>query len=142
MNYIPEVAKMLGVEIGEEFRIENGNCYKFTEEGLMRLYQDSGWYRAEKSLYDILNGTYKLVKLPKPILDEKEKEYLSAFIKPFRHRVKYICKDSYVDFKKKSECLRIKYDDYEMMYMPDFRATTMYKGMELDKKYTLEELGL
>lgn len=79
-----------------------------------------------------------------PILDDAEKRYLSAVIKPFRKHVKYIRKSGYgtsiaefiiVDYKQ-----TIENTDY--FYLPAFKAGTMYKGMEFGRKYTLEELGL
>lgn len=35
MNYMEEVAKMFGVELGEEFVCSNGYEYKFTNNGLL-----------------------------------------------------------------------------------------------------------
>ena len=73
------------------------------------------------------------------ILEEKEKEYLAAVIKPFREKVKYIQK-----------CFDLGNEAYIYIYVkkcgsmifPTFRRGTMYKGMEVYRKYTLEELGL
>lgn len=90
MNYMSEVAKILGVEIGEEFNIEGGSKdakYKFSKDYLIMEITDVGWTRASFYLVDLLNGKLKIVKLPKSILTEKEKEYLSAVIKPFRNRI-------------------------------------------------------
>lgn len=74
----------------------------------------------------------------KSILDEAEKAYLSAVIKPFRNEV--------LGIKKKEcaidECIAIVMKDYEIIYLPLFKEGTMYQGMERDKRYTLEELGL
>lgn len=78
------------------------------------------------------------------ILDEAEKRYLSAVIRPFRNRVKYICKIWYLGVSS-SEYQRIYIalsDDSHDIDLPLFKKETMYKGMELGKKYTLEELGL
>ena len=73
------------------------------------------------------------------ILDEKEKEYLSSVIRPFRNKIEYICKSRYGDVG--AEYLDIEiYDDF--MCLPSFEKNTMYKGMKLEKNYTLEELGL
>lgn len=71
------------------------------------------------------------------ILTDKEKAYLSAVIKPFREKVKYIKK---IDYGKK-EYLKI-YLGNEAVPFPYFRENTIYKGMEADRDYTLEELGL
>ena len=140
MNYMEKVAEMLGVEIGEEFKIGNEYSYKFTEECLMALFPNGKWYIAPYALYEILNGKYKVIKLPKPILDEKEKEYLSYVIRPFRNRIKYICKNNNEDGD--TEFLDVQLDGNDFMAFPNFKKGTMYKGMEFEKKYTLEELGL
>ena len=51
-NYMAEVAKLLGVEFGEEFECEGSSCiYKITENGLLC----NGCYGAD-SLMMILNG--------------------------------------------------------------------------------------
>ena len=71
------------------------------------------------------------------ILDDAEKRYLSAVIRPFRDRVKYI---------KKIDCACEEYIHIQLnrdwIILPHFRTGTMYKGMKPDHAYTLEELGL
>ena len=74
------------------------------------------------------------------ILNEKEKEYLAAVIKPFRKNIKYITKKDFVI--KAKEYLLIKMHDLSTAGLPLFEKETMYKGMEANKTYTLEELGL
>ena len=71
------------------------------------------------------------------ILTDKEKAYLSAVIKPFREKVGYVKK---IDCGKR-EFLKIYLEDDDIPF-PFFTKGTMYKGMEADKEYTLEELGL
>lgn len=75
-----------------------------------------------------------------PILDDVEKAYLSAVIKPFRKDIKYIKKIDFVIRAK--ECLLIKMRDLSTEWFPLFEKGTMYKGMEANREYTLEELGL
>lgn len=75
------------------------------------------------------------------ILNEKEKEYLAAVIKPFRKRIEYIEKiDNYYVDGKQSLNIGLVTDDH--CYLPFFKKGTMYKGMEANECYTLEELGL
>ena len=81
-----------------------------------------------------------LEEYSEPILDDVEKEYLSAVIKPFRKKITYI---------KKNKCLTngmqylfIEICDGDYMHFPYLDDDSMYKGMELDKKYSLEELDL
>ena len=89
-----EVAKILGVEIGEEFKVDlDGVVYRknfyFTDYSLFAVGDDKPEVGV---LNNLLNGKYKVIKLSEPVLDKKEKEYLSYVIKPFMNRVKYIYK--------------------------------------------------
>ncbi len=74
------------------------------------------------------------------ILNETEKEYLKAVIKPFKKRVKFIKKTkSNMPFEK--EFLRIQLNDDDLI-VPYFEKGTMYKGMKTNVSYTLKELEL
>ena len=75
-----------------------------------------------------------------PILDDIEKEYLSAVIKPFRKRIKSI-KKAYNSGN--SAYISIAMDKCEHIYLPYFNLNSgMYKRMEIDKEYTLKDLEL
>lgn len=148
MNYMKEVAQMLGVELGEEFKIKHDHFkYKITEKGLERFDSyDNRWYLVAPTLVELLLGDSKIIKLPKPILDDAEKEYLSNVIKPFRNRVLYIKKEPYTLGENDFEFIRLRYRDIDTktigLLFPMFKKGTMYKGMELDKEYSVDELGL
>lgn len=143
-NKMAEVAKLLGVELNEEFKIDGFRCkYKLTYDGLMYWsYLDSKWL-ISSFLKELLTGESKIIKLPKPILDDIEKEYLSNIIKPFRNKVKWIKK--YSSPTENFEYIRISYKDHNysnVLNFPDFKVGTMYRGMKLDKLYTLKELEI
>lgn len=77
-NLIPKIAQMLGVELGEEFKIDSDNelTYRFTVDGLKLITHDSGIEIAEISanaaFVALLNGKDEVVKLPwKPIIHEE-----------------------------------------------------------------------
>lgn len=77
------------------------------------------------------------------ILDEVEKEYLSNVIKPFKNKIIYIKK---LDLSNKYSIVidiysKFTFSEIEHINLPCFQ-NNMYKGMELNKSYTLEELGL
>lgn len=72
------------------------------------------------------------------ILDEPEQQYLSAVIKPFRDRVRSITKKPKLNGKEEYIVIDIGFQ----MFFPDFKSNAMYKGMDLGKEYTIEELGL
>ncbi len=74
------------------------------------------------------------------ILDKEEKEYLEAVLRPFKDRVDRIVK--YFNSRVNRQFIYIFFTDDVGIKLPYFKANTMYKGMEVDKKYTLKELGL
>ena len=75
-----------------------------------------------------------------PILSEEERRYLSAVIRPFRKNV--------TDIHKTRACtstrcrISISVLEHGSCEIPWFDDGTMYKGMDPDRWYTLEELGL
>lgn len=90
------------------------------------------------------------IEIETDILSEKEKEYLKSIIKPFKDRVEYIekkismnCTGStfyYITIATKSI---VNDNIMEITALPYFNLESkMYEGMELNKEYTLKELGL
>jgi hypothetical protein len=79
-----------------------------------------------------------------PILDDIEKKYLSNVIKPFRNRVSSIAKVKDLTFSDVNYYIDIHIDnDNDFCFLPSFKPSTgMYKNMEVNRKYTLKELGL
>ena len=140
MNYIVKIADMLGVGLYKNFTIEGfeDTDFKLTTNGL--FYYDNRTFTWEKSLLldDILIGTRKIIK---SILTEKEKEYLSAVIKPFKNKVNYIVKQQGLKDKLSVEFIIIYVDD-EKLILPSYDKGTLYKDMKLMEKYTVEDLGL
>lgn len=112
-----------------------------------------GWIGIEEELV-LVNGKKFFKKLPndftgtlevekgyiveKEILDDVEREYLLNIIKPFKDKVENICKNSHLF----GAYIRIGIRGEADILFPYFKKNTMYKGMEVDKKYTLKELGL
>ncbi len=111
-------------------------CYIIEKKGI-ELINES---RHFKSLPNNYTGTIEVENgfiQEKEILDETEKRYLKAVIRPFKDRIKNIfkasgCGDYYID---------IELDD-DFICLPYFTKGAMYNGMEKNKKYTLKELGL
>lgn len=77
------------------------------------------------------------------ILTKEEKEYLEAVIRPFKDEVAYIkLKIEDTIYTTDRVFIFIVLKHFNSLQMPYFKCGTMYKGMELEKEYTLEELGL
>ena len=146
MNHMKEVAQLLGVEIGEEFKIEghSGNVkYRLTEENLEYLSSYDHWFSISSTLNELLNGEYKVVKIPKPVLDDVEKKYLSYVIKPFRDSVKYFYKFTCANGDYEAIVAKIEAYGYcDSLNFPKFKKGSMYKGMEIGKEYSVKDLGL
>ena len=63
-NYMADVAGMLGVELGEEFKIEGSNLiYKFLENGLC-FRCGEGWLPVKYQFLDLIKGELEIVRLP------------------------------------------------------------------------------
>lgn len=79
------------------------------------------------------------------VLTDKEKAYLEAALKPFNDRIIYLEK---MIMLGKYEFIFIKLnhlcedDCFDFLQFPVYIRGTMYKNMELDRRYTLKELGL
>ena len=143
-NKMAEVAKLLGVELDEEFKIDGFRCkYKLTNDGLMYWsYLDSKWL-ISMFFKELLTGKLKITKISKPILDDVERRYLSNIIKPFRSKVKYITKNrkDNLGYEYISIAYRDNLGDCTLNF-PDFKTGTMYQSMIVATPYKLEELGL
>ena len=142
-NKMAEVAKLLGVELNEEFTLNPSNYkYMLTSFGLYKIYKEEIIWESSSMLQDLLLGKFTIVKIPKSILDDAEKKYLSAVIKPFRNKVEWVRKFSSPNHR---EYIKISYQDSthsNVLDFPDFKVGTMYRGMKIGKAYTLKELGL
>ena len=143
-NKMKEVAKLLGVELNEDFIIKNRiGKYKFTNDDfLIRYKNERDYYLANRyTLLELLVGKVEAIKIPKEILSEKEKKYLSNVIRPYenKNKVESICKYRVSDSKER---LSIYIKNDVGIDLPKFEKGTMFKGMELNKEYTLEDLGI
>lgn len=75
------------------------------------------------------------------ILNRKEKKYLKNVLKPFKDRFIIIRKVNRDEIEFISIILK-KGKSFEYAYLLSFEKNTLFKNMELNKQYTLKELGL
>ena len=139
MNYMEQIAEMLGIKLYEDFRIKAINEMIFEKKFFLTeygLFSEDSTVPISTILNDILNGQYKIVKLPLALTKE-EKDYLLEVVKPFRDKIEYI--------------KRLTSDSWDSIQMITdkgvtavlfFETNTRYKNMEPDREYTLAELGL
>lgn len=148
-NKMAEVAKLLGVELNEEFRLKAVNGintsygFKLTMEGLQCKWKNSSKWNSSGLLEDFITGRYQISKNINPVLDPAEKRYLANIIKPFKKQVISISKRS-INY---GEFINIRIDEGEFIYprnisLPYFIPGKMYQGMKVNREYTVEQLGL
>lgn len=75
----------------------------------------------------------------KQVLDDTELKYLKFVLRPFKDEIKSIHK--YQCSLSPKECINIELEN-DLTRLPYFQSGTMYKGMEVEKEYTLKELGI
>ena len=108
-NYMPEIAKMLGVEVGEIFKMTDYNSlYRFTEKGL-EFKGTVGWCLSERIEW-LLTGRTEILKLPwRP---KKGEVYCRptdgfedvAFDNWGNHPIDFALKEAGMVFRTKEEC--------------------------------------
>ena len=143
------IARNIDTEYKWMARDNDGNLYVY--EGKPKK-EESSWYSDGCSLFFQFNHLFSAIKwkdeeptlisdIYNPqVLDNAEREYLKTVLKPFHDRVKYV--EKVHDYPTDSmEYLFIQLHDGKLEF-PDFDSGEMYCGMELNKRYTLDELGI
>lgn len=140
-NVMTEVAKALGLELGEEFSLGDTDKYVLLDDGLFKTIGKLTYWQV--GIENLLTGEWNVVKLPKPILDEAEKRYLSNIIKPFIKTIKYIIKNKKIVMVMNILVLHTMIVQVRgALNFPDFKPGAMYRGMKIARPYTLKQLGL
>ena len=137
--------------MNKDMKLKNGDVLYFkwghtSDKVIVNSFDGKTIEEVESSHTDyVIEKVERLITMyeRKEILDGKEKEYLSAVIRPFKSRIKYICNTKMYDREYINiVTYGISSRANDSMPFPLFKKGTMYKGMELDKEYTLKELGL
>lgn len=81
MNYMEKVAQMLGVELGEEFKLEGENHFhRLSLNGVEWCSLcDKTWEDDERMLYRILTGKVEIIKQPWKPQKNDEYYFISLF---------------------------------------------------------------
>ena len=145
-NLIPEIAKMLGVEIGEEFIVEKNNGkdkakFRFLDNEFVRY--DGDFLEHSEVLFDIIlqKGKYTIKKLPKkPQLTDAERVILENLPKEY----KWIARDKngylyvYADKPEKNNFIYKVQKTYYEFGM--FNHLFQFIKWEDEEPYNIEEL--
>ena len=146
-----ELLDFYGVEVGKKYKITESKNRPNYYVGLAFVVKETSEKKvpyvelcAKPETYEPYFNITKLNEFGyeelKELLTDKEKEYLSAVIRPFRDQIVYIAKN-FTIFTN-SQYIGIYIKDQDTTYLPMFPEGKYYKGMEVNKEYTLEDLGL
>ena len=150
-NCVDLIANYFGLDIGTAFQIEGFPGYfKFDHENIL-LWRDDymdpdKWLTLnEYILADLITGR-KHIK-PRELLTDAERAHIKSVIEPYGYDVWDIRK---VQNSQDTQMIVITYDycgtrdplDSFEVSLPFFDNDTMFTGLQLNKCYTLEELGI
>ena len=151
-----ELLKFYGIEEGKKYKVTGASANSsrlinatFSYNELEKNYTTISVYNNDCrfgciKIHILSELDYEEVK--EPILDAKERKYLSAVIKPFKKQVQWVKKFPYFTSENKYEYIRINCKELDgsilVFDFPMFKKGTMYENMETSKEYTLKELDL
>lgn len=139
-----EILDFFGVEVGKKYKITNNGKWPKYYVGLTFVVKETIsinklYFEIDKYDFDIWKlNEFDYEEVKSAPLTDIERAYLGAVIKPFRDQIVYITKVA-LSFK---EYIKICTKDNVDSDLPLFLKGKYYAGMEAEKEYTLEELGL
>ena len=142
------IAKNIDKEYKWMARDSDGNLCVYEEKPRKR--KGGGWYSDGYKYISYFNHLFSAIKWKDdeptlirdiynpPILNDLEREYLKMVLKPFHGVVEYVKKLKNGD----KEYLFIPFSGTGALSFSNFDSGTGYSGMEPDRAYSLDELGI
>lgn len=103
-NLIPQIAQMLGVELGEEFKIKGEDelmTYRFNSDGLQVTYGDGieiPYISTNSAFVALVTGKDEIAKVPwKPNLNERYWTFMSSLEGGKLYILNYMWDNSVID---------------------------------------------
>lgn len=137
------------------FILNNVRCFEAQESAFDQnsICEIKGWYgkylgKLQTSNLELLKESCLTSEQLEEYLQDKngdiiDRKYFNNFLAPFRDNIQYITKIPSLSFTH--EYIKIWYvEDFNPDYicLPNFKKNTMFKKLELDKQYTLDDLCL
>ena len=141
-KYIGKIVTVSNITLGNGFTIKEDDGRGFPR-WVFRL-EDIEYVVKQKHFKSLPNNYTGTIEVEngfiqeKEILDDTEKRYLKAIIRPFKDKIRRISKETALGGEY---YIYIDLDD-DSISLPNFKKGTMYNGMKDNKEYTLKELGL
>ena len=150
-NCVDLIANYFGLDVGTVFQIEwTCGYFKFDYEDILLWRDENGgpedWCANNEYILAELITDSKHIK-PRELLTDVERAHIKSVIEPYGYDVWDIRK---VQNSKDTQMIVITYDyggtrdplDSFEVFLPFFDNNTMFTGLQLNKCYTLEELGI
>ena len=158
MKTFTEVEKTIARNIDWEYkwmaRDQDGNLCIYEEKPEK---EENSWYFGGYDYISYFNHLFSAIQWEDeeptrisdiynpPVLNDAEREYLKTVLKPFHENVAYVEKVHYYSMNGDTffspAFLFIKLHDGKLEF-PNFDSRKMYLGMEFNKKYKMDELGI
>lgn len=146
-----EMLDFYGVEVGKRYIVTNihSSSLEQYKNQKFTVHEDNDYFEGFSIIFDFKKfgsvtrlsclGQLDYEEIKPEILDEKEKEYLTSVIRPFKDKVREIYKGK---SNEDQEYICIRMENDTPIILPNFDKGSMYKGMERNKEYTLKDLKL
>ncbi len=142
-----KIKELFGVEIGEKFRLRMGSMmcageYYFDGYNNLIFFQTNTV--SARTPLDILTGELTIVKIKTPILTPDERDYLQAVCnsKFYQGKILSFVKDRVLGTSLYNIEINTDLADVDCCLFSFEKGIEIFKGMELDKHYTPEQLGI
>lgn len=144
LDCLPKGFKWIARDKNGDLSVYIEKPYKITDIAMFEVYPLCRDFYLFKHMFKGVTWENSPICFRQPVLDKVERRYLKTVFRPFHKKIISVCKKSSSDEEIEWLFLNLKplnnLEDY--MTFPMFEAGTMYKNMELNKNYTLEELGI
>lgn len=106
-------------------------------------YSNRGFHYSAPSNFIIYSFEEVDFSVKKFLLDCIDRKYFNNFLRPFRDNIQCIIKmQTFSSIYEYIKIIYFKDSRASYIYLPIFKPGTMFKKLELDKQYTLEDLDL
>lgn len=126
------------------WRSAAGNLYLTTTNKDREIFASAYPFDAYSELFRGIKSGRRPLRFRPDVLDDVEKEYLKSTLAPFRNRVVGIKKLSIIDGNRiVVHVTDERTGEFDVLMFPSFSEhSNMYAGMEADREYMPNELGI
>lgn len=147
-KYATEKMKTVLMSTDEKYkfiwRSAAGNLYLTTTDNEREIYANAYPFDAYNKLFRGIKSGRRPIRFRLDVLDDVEKEYMKSALAPFKNRITGIKKMSITNGNRiVVHVVDERTGEIDALVFPWFsRHSNMYAGMEADREYTPNELGI